>query len=397
MAIGAFLLVYLSQWMTGKRRGIRLTPIHSLIVLYVLWLLLAFVLGLRWAPPTANIIRQFAETLLSIGLVFVLVDLLRDPVLLRRLVFVVIVAIGIQAVLVLMLYMMPNDIAERVLLTLSRIGYPNGGIIRYIESNPALAERAIGTWVDPNTLGGALAIAATMIAPQVFARKPVLRYRWLTLIVLGMVALSLFLSYSRTSMAAFGIGLFLIAMTRYRRFLPLMVVVGLLIFLLPQTQAYVSRFLDAFTAGDLATQMRIGEWTDSIRLIGQYPVFGVGFTGTPEIGQYTNAANMYLIMGNQIGLIGVAIYALAMIGVLVYGFGAWRYARLDTELDSIHLGFHCALVAALINAIGDLYYFRLDFQGSITLFWLTVALALASSRLVFQQNESAIDKNPLVV
>ncbi|HEX2620307.1 MAG TPA: hypothetical protein VHL11_09175, partial [Phototrophicaceae bacterium] len=235
MAIGAFLLVYLSQWMTGKRRGIRLTPIHSLIVLYVLWLLLAFVLGLRWAPPTANIIRQFAETLLSIGLVFVLVDLLRDPVLLRRLVFVVIVAIGIQAVLVLMLYMMPNDIAERVLLTLSRIGYPNGGIIRYIESNPALAERAIGTWVDPNTLGGALAIAATMIAPQVFARKPVLRYRWLTLIVLGMVALSLFLSYSRTSMAAFGIGLFLIAMTRYRRFLPLMVVVGLLIFLLPQT------------------------------------------------------------------------------------------------------------------------------------------------------------------
>jgi polysaccharide biosynthesis protein PslJ len=393
--IGVFLLVYLFQWMTGRRRSIQLTPIHGLIFVYVLWLLLAFVLGLRWAVPTSNILRQFAETLLSIGLVFVLVDFLRDPQMLRRLVFVVILSVGIQAVLTLGLYVLSNDIAARLLLVLSRIGYPDGGIIRYIESNPDLAERAIGTWVDPNTLGGALAIAATMIAPQVFAQKPVLRYRWLTLLVLVLVAAGLFLTYSRTSMAAFGIGLFLIAIARYRRFIPLMVVAGMLVLLLPQTQGYVERFFDAFTAGDLATQMRIGEYTDSLRLISQYPIFGVGFTGTPEIGLYTDVASMYLIMGNQIGLVGVAIYVVTMIGVLVYGFHAWKYAQHDSELDSIHLGYHCAVVAALINGIGDLYYFRIDFQGSITLFWLVVALALASSRLALQK--STVDKNVSVM
>jgi O-antigen ligase len=297
-------------------------------------------------------------------------------------VLVVILAVGLQAVIVLVLYALPNNIAERLLITLVRIGYPGSGVIRYIESNPALAERAIGTWVDPNTLGGALAICATMIAPQVFAQKPVLRYRWLTVIILGLVIVGLFLTYSRTSMAAFGIGLFLIALAKYRRFIPYMALAAALVLLLPQAQAYVERFIDAFTAGDLATQMRIGEYTDSLRLISQYPIFGVGFTGTPEIGLYTNVASMYLIMANQIGLVGVALYSVAMMGVLVYGFIAWRSAKHDPLLASIHLGYHCALVAALINGIGDLYYFRIDFQASITLFWLTVALCLASSRLV---------------
>jgi multisubunit Na+/H+ antiporter MnhB subunit len=74
-----------------------------------------------------------------------------------------------------------------------------------------------------------------------------------------------------------------------------------------------------------------------------------------------------------------------MVGVFAYGWRAWRYAKGDAELDSIHLGYHVALLAALVNAFADLYYFRLDFQSSITWFWLTVSLSLASSHLVLQK------------
>ena len=97
MALGAFLLVYLAQWMTGRRQGFRLTPVHALVGLYALWLLLAFALGLRYAAPTSANLRQFAETLMSIGLVFILVDLIREPQALRRLVLVVMIGVGIQA------------------------------------------------------------------------------------------------------------------------------------------------------------------------------------------------------------------------------------------------------------------------------------------------------------
>ncbi len=397
LALGAFLLVYLFQWMTGKRQRFQSTPIHLLVTLYVMWLIFTFVLGMQFALPTAAIIRQFAETLLGIGLVYVLVDLLREPQTLRRLVLVITLAIGIQALGALILYFFPDATAEAILVRLSRIGYPNGGVIRYIESNPELGERAIGTWVDPNALGGVLAISAVMIAPQIFAKRPVLRFRWLTFIIFGFVALALFLSSSRASFLALSAGLTVIAFVRYRRFIPLLVLAGLLLLLLPQTQNYIDRLLQAFQGADLATQMRIGEWTDSLRLINRYPIFGVGFTGTPERDIYTDVANMYLIMANQIGLVGVLIFLTTMGGVFAYGIYAWQFAKHDPLLASIHLGYHAALLTALTNAVADLYFFRLDFQSSITWFWLVVALCLASSRLTLQSrsNQQLPKQKPL--
>lgn len=381
LALGAFVLVYLLGWMQRQRQTVQLTPVHMLVVVYLLWLLAAFALGLQYGPLTANIARQFAETLLSIGMVFILVDLLREPAMLRRLVLVIIVGAGVQAVVALGLYALPDDLAEQLLNRLGRIGYPVGGVIRYIESNPALPERAIGTWVDPNALGGVLAITSVMIAPQVFARRPVLPTRWLTFGVLGVLGLALLLTFSRASFLATAAGLGVIAVVRYRRFIPLLIIVGMLLLLLPQTQAYVERLLQAFTGADLATQMRLGEYSDSLRLISRYPIFGVGFTGTPDIDLYTNVASMYLIMANQIGLVGLALFLVMIAGVFAYGLAAWSYARTDEALDAIHLGYHAALLTALVNAAADLYFFRIDFQGSIALFWLTVALALASSRL----------------
>jgi O-antigen ligase len=381
VALGAFLLVYLFQWMTGRRQQLRLTPVHALIALYMMWLILSFVLGLRYAPPTSAKLRQFAETLFSIGLVFVVVDLMRDPASLRRIVLVVMLAMGIQALIALGLYVLPDDLAERTLIRLARIGYPNGGVIRYIEDNPALAERAIGTWVDPNVLGGVLAISASLIAPQVFAQKPVMRFRWFSLVIVGLVTIALILTFSRASMLAFAIGVFVIAALRYRRLIPIMIIAGLLLLILPQTQSYIERFGQAFTASDLATQMRLGEYSDSLRLISRYGILGVGFTGTPDIDLYTDVASMYLIMINQIGIVGLSIYLITIGGVFVYGLKAWRAARHHTELDSIHLGYHAALLTVLLNGAADLYFFRIDFQAPITLFWMLVALALASSRL----------------
>jgi len=395
LALGGFLLVYLFQWMTGRRGGLQLSAVHALIALYMMWLVLAFALGLRHASPSPADIRQFAETLLSIGMVFILSDLLRNPAMLRRLVLVILLAIGLQALLAVSLYLAPDALAEALLVRLSRIGYPAGGVIRYIEDNPALAERAIGTWVDPNALGGALATAATMIAPQIVARKPVLRWRWLTIAIFAAVAIALFLTSSRASFLAWGAGMFMIALVRYRRLLPVLLAGGLLFLFLPQTQAYLDRLSQAFQGADLATKMRIDEWTDSLELIGRYPLVGVGFTGTPEIDIYTDVANMYLMMANQIGLTGVLIFLLAMGGVFLYGRRAWRHAKENPDFAAIHLGYHAALFTGLVNQIADLYFFRLDFQSSITWFWLIVALCVASSKLALEQARKTAPGNTI--
>ena len=394
--IATFLLIYIVQWMHRHRTDLKLTPVHLLVGIYVLWLLAAFVLGLRHANVTLSIARQFAETLLALGLVFILVDLLRDPKVLRRLVVVILIGAAMQSLIAIGLWALPDTTADLILSRLGRFGYPVGGTIQYIESNPALGERAIGTWIGPNSLGGMLAIAAVIIAPQVFAPKPVLRYRWLTFGVLLLVAAALVLTNSRASALAMAGGLGVIAVMRYRRFIPILIAAGLLLLLLPQAQFYLDRFVQAFTAQDLATQMRIGEWTDSLRLISRYPIFGVGFTGTPDIDIYTDVANMYLIMANQIGLMGVAIFLVTIAGVLLYGLIAWRHALGDDDLEAIHLGYHAALITALANAVADLYFFRLDFQPLITLFWLTVALALTSSRLVLEKQARSETESTVV-
>ena len=385
LALGAFLMVYLFQWMTGRRGRFQSTPVHALLLAYIMWLLLAFALGLRHAMPTSADIRQFAETLLSISLAFILVDLLRDAAMLRRLLRAVALALGAQALLAIALFLAPDRLAETLLIRLSRIGYPAGGVIRYIEDNPELAERAIGTWVDPNALGGIMAIGAALMMPQIVARQPLIRRRFINLLFFAALALALYLTASRASLLALAFGLLCLALFRYRRMLPLLLLGALAFALLPQTQAYLDRLAQAFTGADLATQMRIGEWTDSLTLIGRYPVFGVGFTGTPEIDIYTDVANMYLIMANQIGMAGVALFLVAMAAVFAYGFRAWRIARTDFALSAIHLGTHAALLTALVNAVADLYFFRLDFQASIACFWLIVSLCLACSRIALSR------------
>ena len=387
--MAAFLIVYAAQWMTGKRRGFRLTPIHALVALYMAWLIFSFLLGLRWARPTSADLRQFAEMLLSISLVFVLGDVLRDTRALRRFALVLLLALSAQALVSLTLYALPDDLAERTLVRLSRFGYPDGGVIRYIEDNPALDERAIGTWVDPNALGGFLAVLVVFMAPQILARRPILRWRWLLIGLLGVSCVALVLTYSRASLLAAGIGLAFIGLHRgYRRFLIILGLAAALILLLPQTQGVVERLLQAFTGADLATQMRLGEYGDAFELIRRYPISGVGFTGTPSIDLYTDVASMYLIMANQIGLVGVGLFALTMGGVFVYGRRNWPAASGIAGQRALHLGAHAALITALLNATADLYFFRTDFHASITLFWLVVTAALVSSRLAREHEQA---------
>ena len=67
------------------------------------------------------------------------------------------------------------------------------------------------------------------------------------------------------------------------------------------------------------------------------------------------------------------------------GFTHGSTRKMTPDFAAIHLGYHAALLTALVNAVADLYFFRLDFQSSITWFWLIVALCLASSRLVLEK------------
>jgi O-antigen ligase len=393
LALLSVLSVYLLQWMLGHRRRLTLTPAHAPIAAFMVLAVFSFVAGKDNGPLTSNLLRQFGELLLNISLVYILVDQLRDFEQLNRLARALILGGGAAALIGLVLYALPTDVAERLLSALRPFGYPAGGVLRFIEDNPDNAQRAIGTSVDPNVLGGLLAITGGLLGPQLFAPRPVLRFHWLTWGALGLIVSCLVLTFSRGAMAALAGALLFIALARYRRLLGGVVVGAGLILILPFTRDYLLHFVAGLQGQDLATQMRFGEYKDALILISRYPIFGVGFAGAPDIDIYLGVSSAYLLVTQQMGLVGLAAFLLIIATVHGWAWHRRRWVYANAALTPVWLGAHAGVVAALIVGVVDHYFFELSFQPASALFWIMVSLSLAGTRLADETALAA--SNPL--
>ena len=369
---------------TGRRESVLLdSTVTPPLLLFILVTTFAFVLGLRHAALTPSLLRKFAELLLSLSFVIVIVDYCRDWARLERLVQVLMLAGGAAALAGIVLWVTPDELANRLLNLLQPLGYPGGFVIRYIEENPALAERAIGTSVDPNSFGGLLVLAGALAGPQLVSRRPLFS-RIVTAVVVGLIFVALILTFSRGAMLGLATGLGFVALIRYRRLLPYMAFAALALLLLPATQGYIARFIAGFRGQDLATQMRFGEYTDALTLISRYPLFGAGFGAAPDIDLYLGVANIYLTIGQQMGLLGLVAFLALMVVLFGNAFlrrGVRHWFRDHPRADAVWLGLHAAVVGALAVGVFDHYFFNIQFHHMVTIFWLLFGMAAAATRL----------------
>ncbi len=422
-ALGAAVLVWLMGIVTGRQRDLVTAPVLVPLLLFIIVAIFAFIFGLANGPLTPTLLRKFAELLLSLGFVLVVIDTCRTWPRLERLVKFLLLMGGAAAALAIALWLLPDATANNALNALARLGYPGGWVIRYIEENPELSERAIGTSVDPNSLGGLLLMIGALIGPQVVTKRPLFR-RPLVLLLFGLVVVALILTFSRGAMLGLAAGLGFVALTRYRRLLPWLAVAFLLLLFLPITQAYIARFVEGFQGTDLATQMRFGEYKDALILIGRYPIFGVGFAGAPDVDVYLAVASVYFTIAGRMGLFGLLAFFGVVGAVFAYAFryrhvfhpvrsralqrglgaeegavrsgalqrdsrGEERAKALDYERrDAVWLGLHAALVGALVAGVFDHYLFNMDFHHAVTIFWMVLGLAVASTRLGVEGGES---------
>lgn len=381
LALGAALFIYALHWMTGRRRQLALTPAHGPLVVFIALSVFSFVAGMPNGPLTSNLIRQFAEMVLSILFALMLVDYLDTRAKLVRLAQMVLIGGTAAAALGIALYALPDELANQALSALQIFGYPAGNVLRYIEDNPEAAERAIATSVDPNALGGTLAMIGGLLAPQLLTRRTVLGGRGWALAAFALVGTGLVLTFSRGAMAALVVGLLVIAALRYRRIVVVLAFGAALILALPATQTYVERFAQGVQGEDLATQMRFGEYKDAFILINRYPWLGVGFAGAPEKDIYLGVSNAYLLIASKMGLVGLAAFLLTMAVVFGWALTRRRAVYADETLTALWLGLLAGLAAALTVGVFDHYFFNLAFQAAGALFWIFVGLSLAATRL----------------
>ena len=391
LALIAVFALWLARVMTRQdsEQGFVATPLGLLIVVFMVLAIFSFVAGTAYAPITQEVLRHFAEILIAIALFFVIVNVVQTRAQLSRLIAALIIAGFISAAIGIVLYFIPPNTAIYLLSMLRVFKYPSGdGVLRYIEDDPANPMRAVSTSVDPNVLGGLMILVTALATPQLFASKPVLPRKLMAIMWAAMV-LGLMLTFSRAAFVGVSVAIAVIATVRYRPAIALMLVGAVILLFMPFTQDYVGHLVDAFLIGDRATQMRVGEYKDAFNLISRYPIFGVGFGGSPDIDTYLGVSSVYLLMAEEMGLVGLSAFLLTMAVFFYRAAVAW-FERLadDAFLAPILLGTAGALLGAMIAGLADHYFFNLKFPHSVVLFWLYVALGMVAIRLGTQTDKT---------
>ncbi len=379
LALGVLFLIWAARVATGLQEPWVSSPLSPAVFIFLLLTFGAFAAGLAHAQLTATSLRKFAEIPLGIAVFFAVLNHVRTRRDLEQLTTWLMLGGAAAAALGIFLYVVPQALAIRLLSALRIFRYPTGpDVLRFIESNPDLPMRAISTSVDPNVLGTLLILTMGLAAPHLFEPRPFLKRIWLVAIV-GMSGVCLLLTYSRSSLAGLAAGLLLLgAARRYRRVLVVMVLAGLLLLFLPQTQTYVSHFAEGVQGQDLATQMRFGEYKDAFILIGRYPWLGVGFIDSPDIDLYLGVSCLYLLIAEEMGFIGLAAFLICLALFFLVIFFAWRRGRAPTLVPWL-MGPAVAIAAGLAGGVLDHTIF--SYSHMLTLFFLIVGLGAVAARL----------------
>lgn len=384
VALLALVFVWILKLAIGQERVFLPSPLGIPVALFMLLAVFSFAYGLTHSSANSFFIRRFAEILLGIGLFFVAVNTVRTSAEVIWVTRWLMLGGWAAASIAVVFYAIPETWTVAVLDRLVRFDYPGGfGALRFIEDDPLGTMRAIGTAVDPNVLGGMMILVAALVAPQLAAKESIFPL-WLAWVMMGTATLALYLTYSRSALLGLGAALALLGVLKYRRLILVGFVGLLLLMLLPQTQEYVARLAAGFAGADLATQMRFGEYQDALTLITRYPIFGVGFTGVPDIDLYLGVSMLYLIIAENMGLVGLVAFIATMIGYFVLMAQGWRQG-FSPVLEAIVLGLASAVFGALVSGFFDHYWFNMTYPHMTVLFWLYVGLATAT--ILVQQTE----------
>lgn len=382
LALLALLVIWVLRLLVEPESPLFVTPLGLPLIGFLGITVFSFLLGSQGSPDSLTLHNYF-KFVLAVLFFFSVANCVRSRAQVRLALRVLMISGAVAGMVGLVLYVLRDDVALQLLTALGRIGYPTSGrVLRFIEDDPNGIERAIGFAVDPNSFGGMLALVGALTATQVVAERPILS-RPLLVVMAGVMALALFLTYSRAALGGLIVATVYVATVRYRRLWWVIVGAGLLAVFLFIGLGVGEQFVERVTQGvqfrDQANQMRLAEYRNALDLIGHYPFFGIGFGQAPELDLVAGVSNIYLALAERTGLLGLVTF-LGIVGA--FFVRSWRFLHQvlreqgDEERVAWLVGLQAALAAALAVGMLDHYFFNIEFSHMVALFWGTIALAL---------------------
>jgi O-antigen ligase len=255
---------------------------------------------------------------------------------------------------------------------------PNNRGLSLLFAGEARLMRPYGLTVHPNVIGGYFAVALLASTGWLVNR----RRRWAQIAALVLVAFGLWallVTFSRSAILGFGVGLLLIGASWLRRGAPrpsrTVVITALSVMLLVST-AFVARYAEFVLAragvGSEVTELRSvvdrRVYTEiALTIISDFPVTGIGMGNFPGKARdllrnspykalgADHVHNLPLLIASEIGLTGAVLW-LALIGI-----GCWRVWR--TAVDPFAVGLGAGAAALLVVSLFDHYPWTLMHFG----------------------------------
>lgn len=336
------------------------------------YLIYAFVLGTRFGAG-ADLFRLFFRFGLAFGLFWLTVQLVRTSDMARRLIEWIALGATSAATVALVLYAGGPSFTFRALSGLVQYGYPDSRVVRYIEDNPDNPMRAIGTGVDPNAFGGLLMVGLILITGLLLSRRrpvpaPILVF------AASLCGLAMLLTFSRGAWIGALAGIGVLVWFRARMIVPFAVAGGAALLLLGVGATYVGRLEAGLRMQDPATIQRFEEYRNALGNIRRHPWFGLGFGDAPSPEFGVGVSSIYLLIAEQTGLVGLALFG------LFCAIALWRaWGRFRTTGDDVLLTVGAAFVGMLSVGLVDHYYFNIRFAHMVALFWIVAGLLVALS------------------
>jgi O-antigen ligase len=352
------------------------------LVGFVLVAIAALVAGGNVDPLTPELVRRTGKLLASL-LFFVVVRAAltqNRPERIEALARALMLGGAVQGAIGTGLMRLSPQTQQSLLTRLSVIGYPTADVLRYVPgANDTYTTqlRAIGTSVDPNVFGGTLMLPLAVMVVQWASPRPVLP-KWLLVLLAIPTATGVLLSLSRASWLGLAVGIALIGLLCYRRILVLGLLGALAVLAAPAGQAFITRFASGFSGADPATAFRFGEYGNALTLLGRYPLLGIGFGASPDIDVSAGVSSVYLLIAEQTGLIGLAVYVVALGATWLAGVRSLAVS--DPRIRGIRAAFFAAFTGALVTGLLDQYFANLVFPHAVALFWLYAAVLVTASR-----------------
>ncbi|KAB8142765.1 polymerase [Chloroflexia bacterium SDU3-3] len=378
----ALMGVWLLRLMVTPEATLQLSPLGLPVIGFLGLTLFSFILGSNGSPDSL-LLHNYFKFVLAVLFFFSITNCVRS---IGQAQFVLrcLIILGVVAALIgLVLFALPNDLSERLLVALGRFGYPTEGrVLRFVNDDIYGVERAIGLGVDPNSFGGMLSLVGAIAATQAVAERPTLP-RWASILAALLIAGVTFLTQSRGALGGLVVGVAFVAVVRYRRLLWPMLGAALAGVVLYTAfgigSSFVTRVVEGLQFRDLANQMRLAEFRNALAVIQAYPVFGIGFGSAPELDLVAGVSSIYLAMGQRIGLVGLGAF-LVVVAIWfrhVHRASQAAFRRQDVAIGGWLLALEAGVVAALAVGVLDHYFFNIEFSHMATLLWGTIGLGMA--------------------